>query len=226
MSSNTTSKIPSSLSQLLAEHVAACFTGIWIESQEHEEAIHEMAELCRVRQWQLAVWDADRGFSTTTAESEEDQPASDPLAAIRSLSALKTPGDSSTLLVLQNFHRYLGSAEIVQALANQIHVGKQHRTFIVILAPVVQLPVELEKQFIVIEHHLPDRAQLEQIACDVATEPGELPEAAALDTVLDATLGLTRYEAENAFALSLVRHGRLEPESIWQLKAGMLKKAA
>ncbi len=52
-----------------------------------------------------------------------------------------------------------------------------------------------------------------------------MPEDRPLAELLDAAAGLTRYEAEGAFSLSLVRHGDLRPESIWQLKAGMLKKS-
>ena len=43
--------------------------------------------------------------------------------------------------------------------------------------------------------------------------------------MLEAAAGLTRYEAEGAFALSQVRHeGRILPETIWELKAEMLRK--
>ena len=94
-----------------------------------------------------------------------------------------------------------------------------------ILSPVVQIPVELERQFVVVEHELPGRDQLEQIAKEIAMEPGELPEGDELGLVLDAASGLTRMEAENAFSLSLVRHGRLAPESLWELKTGALKKS-
>jgi SpoVK/Ycf46/Vps4 family AAA+-type ATPase len=59
----------------------------------------------------------------------------------------------------------------------------------------------------------------------VATEPDELPEGDALGAVLDAAAGLTRVEAENAFSLSLVRHGRLAPDVLWEIKSGMLKKS-
>lgn len=52
-----------------------------------------------------------------------------------------------------------------------------------------------------------------------------MPEGDALQTVLDAAAGLTRYEAEGAFSLSLVRHGAVEPEALWELKSGMLKKS-
>jgi hypothetical protein len=67
----------------------------------------------------------------------------------------------------------------------------------VILAPVVQIPVELEKQFVIIEHDLPGREQLSSIARAIATEPGELPAGDDLSAVLDASAGLTRFEALN-----------------------------
>jgi hypothetical protein len=100
-----------------------------------------------------------------------------PLAAIRSVNSLAGE-DSSAVLVLVNFHRFLPSAEIVQALARQLAHGKQNRTFVVILSPVVQVPTELEKLFVVIEHPLPSREQLEAIARGVATESHELPSGA------------------------------------------------
>ena len=39
------------LAQRLAELVQACFTGIWIESHEHDDALLEMATLCREHKW-------------------------------------------------------------------------------------------------------------------------------------------------------------------------------
>jgi hypothetical protein len=126
--------------------------------------------------------------------------------------------------VLVNLHRFLQSAEIVQALAKQLAVGKQSRSFIVILSPIVQIPTELEKLFIVVEHPLPGREQLEEIARGVATDNGEMPTGAELQRLLDAAAGPTRFEAENAFSLSLVRHNRLQVETLWELKSQVLKK--
>ena len=153
-----------------------------------------------------------------------DGGGSDPLAAIRAVNSLATP-EGTAILVLQNFHRFLQSAEIVQALVQQITSGKQNRTFVVIFAPVVQIPTELEKLLIVIEHELPGREQLAEIARGVATEAGELPDDTEMAAVLDAAAGLTRYEAEGAFSLALVRHGRLRPQEIWELKSQVLKKS-
>ncbi|MCE9554682.1 MAG: AAA family ATPase [Planctomycetes bacterium] len=212
------------LATTLLEYVSACFTGLWIESHEHEDALAEIAKLSRAESWDLVTWDIAQGLQVAGRAEEVDTNGSDPLAAIRSINAFSSD-EGTAMLVLTNFHRFLQSAEVVQNLARQIQQGKQNRTFIVILSPVVQIPTELEKLFVVIEHELPTRDQLEEIATGVATEDGELPKGDGLATVLDAASGLTRYEAEGAFSLSLVRHQAIRPETVWELKSQMLKKS-
>lgn len=212
------------LSQSLGEYIRACFTGLWIESHEHEDALAEIARMCRAEDWRLAIWDIAQGLQLPGQAVSPDAGGSDPLAAIRSINAL-TSKDGTALLVLVNFHRFLQSAEIVQNLARQIQEGKQNRTFIVILSPVVQIPTELENLFVVVEQELPTREQLAEIARGIASEDGELPAGDGLATVLDAAVGLTRFEAEGAFSLSLVRHSAIRPDTIWELKSQMLKKS-
>src|ERR1700682_4157952 len=150
-----------SLSRQLHDYIRACFTGLWIESHEHDEALAEISQLCRQENWRLATWYIDQGLKMAGQSARGEEPGGqDPLAGVRALNGLATP-EGTALLVLQNFHRFLQSAEIVQAIARQITAGKQSRTFLVILSPVVQIPTELEKLFVVIEHELPDRKQLE-----------------------------------------------------------------
>lgn len=97
---------------------------------------------------------------------------------------------------------------------SQLVAGKQQRTFIVVLSPVVAIPVELEKLMVVIDHQLPDREQLHHIARELTSDsPDDLPKGADLERVLDAAAGLTRYEAEGSFALSLTKHNALRPET-------------
>ncbi len=211
-----------SLSDQLGEYVAACFTGIYITSHEQGEAIREISQLCHERGWNLATWNIASGLQVGGQAVAE--PVNDPLAVINTAGAM-ADGENTSILVLENFHRFLQSTEIVQAVSRQVIGGKATRTILVVLAPVVQLPVELEKLFVVLDHELPSREQLQQIAAEVATEAGELPEGDELERVLDAASGLTRYEAENAFALCLVRGSRLDPVTLWEQKSQMLTKA-
>ncbi len=214
------------LAERLSEYVRACFTGIWVQSFEHDDANVEIARLCRQQHWSLATWDIDRGLTVVGRDEDSDTAVStpDPLAAIKAVGTLAIP-DGTALLVLRNFHRFLSSPEVVQALDTAISADKQNRTFVVVLAPLIQIPVELDRQFVVIEHDLPGRDQLRQIASAIATEPGELPDAEGLDAVLDAAAGLTRFEAENAFSLSLIRHGQVAPDVMWELKTQTLRKS-
>src|SRR5262249_5802473 len=101
------------LAERLSEFVRAAFTGLWVQSFEHDDATVEVARLCRQQRWNLATWDIDRGL--TVADRTEDSTsvlnASDPLAAIRSLGAMANP-DGTSLLVLRNFHRFLNNIEV------------------------------------------------------------------------------------------------------------------
>jgi len=188
------------LAAQLADYIHAAFTGLYLETHEPEEALREIQDLCRQRAWAVAVWDIDRGL-TLPGQAEPVTSAADPLAAIRSLPALGTP-EAPSLLVLKNFPRFLNSAEIIQALQHQLEAGKLTKTFVVILAPTVQLPIELARQFVILQHDLPDRGQLGAIAREtVADRPDDVPTGRDWEALLDASAGLTRQEAEGAFAL-------------------------
>ena len=212
------------LTQYLSELIRACFTGIWLQSHEHDDALQEIARLCHAECWNLVSWDIESGLVLPSGIVADETSGNDPLAAIRAVNSL-SDGETPTLLILANFHRFLGSAEIVQAIHRQIVAGKNSRVSLIVLSPIVQIPTELEKQFVVIEHDLPSSEQLIEIAEGIATEADEMPTGSDREMVLDAASGLTRMEAENAFSLSLVRHGRITPESVWELKSNTLKKS-
>ena len=106
------------LAERLSELVRAAFSGLYVHSFEHDDAVLEIAGLCRRQGWSLATWDIDRGLALAgqPADSAAAVPgAADPLAALRALPALATP-DGTARLVLRNLQRYMNSIEVVQAL--------------------------------------------------------------------------------------------------------------
>ena len=211
------------LTEEMFDHIAACFTGIWIESFEHADAVTEITQLCRDNDWDLQIWDVCNGIHVHDATAEGSE-TTDPLSALKAF-AQSSAGTQPSLLILKNFHRFLGNAEIVQTVAELIQRGKQTRNFIVALSPQSELPIELEKLFVVLEHRMPSKQQLEEIARSIATGEDELPGDQQLAKVLDSASGLTRLEAENAFSLSIVRDGQIKPDTIQQLKSQTLKKS-
>jgi predicted AAA+ superfamily ATPase len=214
------------LTEQLTDYVNAAFTGLWLLTQEPDEAEREITQLARQRGWKLAAWDVASGLRIPSERSafRGDAMPGDPLAVLRAVPTL-ADRDGTALVLLHNFHKFWGNPEVVQTAFAQLVAGKQQRIFLVVLSPIVQIPVELEKLFVVVEHALPDRGQLERIARELTSDqPEDLPAGEELQRVLDAAAGLTRYEAEGAFALSLTRHNAIRPQTIWELKAQTLRK--
>jgi hypothetical protein len=214
-----------SLTEQLTDYVNAAFSGLWVQTMEPDEAEREITQLARQRGWKLAAWDVASGLRVLSEGAfRGDAMPGDPLAVLRAVPTL-AERDGTALVLLHNFHKFMGNPEVVQTAFAQLVAGKQQRTFLVVLAPVVQIPLELEKLFVVLEHALPDRTQLERIARELTSDsPEDMPQGDDLHRVLDAATGLTRYEAEGSFALSLTRHNALRPDSVWELKAQALKK--
>ena len=54
---------------------------MWIQSHEHEDALTEIAQMCRDQQWRLATWDIDQGLKIPgQGETPADAGGTDPLA--------------------------------------------------------------------------------------------------------------------------------------------------
>lgn len=119
----------------------------------------------------MSAWDISGGLRFPGLKNPPalENSGGDPLAPVRALPALAAENGSG-LLLLHNYHRFFQNPEVVQTVFNALLAGKQQRTFVVIFSPVVQIPPELEKMMVVIEHPLPDRQQLEHIARELLSD--------------------------------------------------------
>jgi hypothetical protein len=201
----------------LREYVAGGFSGIWLVTEEPIEAEVAIQKVGKDQGWNVLTWDIASGLKGPGVTS--GLASGDPAAAIRALSNMA----GTTLLVANGFHRFLQSAEIVALLGRELAEGKACQRFVVVLAPAVAIPPELARQMIVLEHDLPNAADLRALAQGLV-EDGEVDDT-TMDSVIEAALGLGIGEAESAFALSLVRHGRLKADAVFSVKAASLKKA-
>jgi hypothetical protein len=88
---------------------------------------------------------------------------------------------------------------------------------VVILAPVVVVPPELQDIVQVVEYSPPNRNRLLHPIASHAR--GGFYSDEELKAICNAALGLAGQQAERAFANSLALAGRITPELVWQLKA-------
>lgn len=226
-----------SLSEQIDDYVRATNTALWVKSYEHEEAIAEIAALCKTNNWVLLTHDSVDGLqmASTGVQINWTKPASveavpnEAFAKLEEIAKSRqdvknVPTMPSTILVLRNATDHIISNPVLrQRIIKACFIGRKSRAFVIVLSPRVEIPVELEKLFTVVEHSLPTTAQLKKVAKTLASEDGEYPKDPAEEKdLLDAVTGMSRLEAENAMSLSIIRHNKLLPSAIWEEKAHSL----
>ncbi len=133
-------------------------------------------------------------------------------------------GYEQAVFFLSNFHFAIKEPGIIQAIQNSLGAYKSRGVALVMVSPDGEIPMELEREIVVLDFPLPTKDELKKILEDLVAGTGIEPEDE--NAVLDAAQGLTWSEAEDALSLALVRQKRFDPKTITELKAQMVKKAA
>jgi SpoVK/Ycf46/Vps4 family AAA+-type ATPase len=124
------------------------------------------------------------------------------------------------VLLVQNFHHFMGAVEIIQEIQNSLPVWKASGCCLALIGPPVQLPQEIATFFTMLDFQLPTLADLRVIQHELAETVG-----VNLDgTAVEAALGLTEFEAETAFALSLVTKKAFCSKVVTEQKKQMIKR--
>ncbi len=206
------------LSQLLK----AQFSLIYVETYEERRAIEVITEVASSPLWvktprQVLTWSSTDGL---TGKDEVSNPNT--RQAIDALNQALT-SDGPSVLIFRDLHSSLGDttrpadSQVVRRLKDislEFKSGSAPRTLI-ILAPVMRLPVELEKEITILEFPLPDEAELRALLDEViATNVNEgrivvSVDEMGLERLAKAALGLTLSEADNAFARAMVDDGKI-----------------
>ncbi len=183
---------------------------IHIITQEADRATRSI----RAEGWKTHSWDCLRGITEPeTGKILED--ISDPLHALKWLG-----GKGDSILICQNVHHFITSVEVIQEIQNSLPVWKGQGSCLVVAGPRLNLPVEIEKYFTLLDFALPSFQDLLAIQQELGESTGVEADAESVE----AARGLTEFEAETAFALSLVMKKRFCPEVITEQKKQMIRR--
>lgn len=194
----------------LSNYLKAGYPGLYIETHEPLRAI----ESIKTENWQSYSWDCQRGIvERLSGRTIED--VRDPLGAVKWIGSQK-----DTVLFVQNFHHFIGSVEIIQEIQNSISIWKGSGCCLAMVGPRVQIPVEIDSFFTIMDFRLPSRDELRLIQ----QELGESVGVNVVEDAVEAALGLTEFESETAFALSLVLKKQFCPQVITEQKMQMIRR--
>ena len=193
----------------LHHYLHAGYSFIWIESSEYERVLDYILEDEELKIHEKYVWDiADGMRSVDGSENFMQSDTTDPLFPIQFISEKK-----SSIVIVLNFYRFLGphaSPEIPQAMLNSLPKLKSNASHIIVVSPIVTLPPELEKYFVIINLPLPDEEMLTDICKTILKDNISRSSQKRLIDIVEipedigtSGLGLTKYEMEGAVSLSL-----------------------
>ncbi|MCC6404123.1 MAG: AAA family ATPase [Fimbriimonadaceae bacterium] len=135
-----------------------------------------------------------------------------------------------TLFLLKDFHPYLKDPRVVRLLRDLASRLRGRSQTLYLLAPSLNLPVELEKDISVVEYPLPGPEEISQQVevvlesvkgmkgVDAAVSPEER------ELIVKSAQGLTADEIESALARSLVEAKRLSVDQIIEEKKQIVRK--
>ena len=201
---------------MIQDYLKAGYPVLSVRTHEPERFIGAAGQLANGRM--PYQWDVVRGYRQmgNGAEWQECDPFDLPSVAAK--------GTEKAVWFLRNFHFWLNEPPVIQAIQNNLPIYKTRGITLVMVSPDAKLPLELEREVVVLDFPLPSREELKTILGGLAESTGIEPEDEA--AILDAAQGLTWEEAENAMALALVRQKRFDPQTICTLKAQMVEKSA
>ena len=207
---------------------------LYIVSWEERRIEDILRQVAANRRKQLYLWTLTNGIVHVDAPNTAIDPGTrNPLNALEAIAQ----SQEAAIFVLKDFHTLLtpqaGPEHVitVRKLRDIINQLKESRKTVVILAPVVEYPPELEKDITVLDYSLPTLDELAQSLERVIRSAREISgmrlDLAPQDreAILNAARGLTCTEAENVFAKSLVMHHALDVDVIISEKEQLIRRA-
>lgn len=194
----------------ITSYLKAGYPAICINTQEPDRTIKSVT----AQGWKTYSWDCLRGVIETESGRVVDD-VTDPLGSLKWLCS-----QADSILMVQNFHHFMGSVEIIQEIQNSLPIWKSQGACLIIIGPQMSLSQEIEKYFTLLDFNLPTLNDLRAIQ----QELGESVAVDVNDASVEAALGLTEFEAETAFALSLVKKKAFCPEIITHQKMNMIRR--
>ncbi|MEK6563806.1 MAG: AAA family ATPase [Candidatus Omnitrophota bacterium] len=197
--------------------VRARYPLIYLVSWEETRILERLKEMAQRRQKKLFLWSITRGiFKLEDEPSKIDEATRDPINALSYIEKFPDPA----LFVFLDFHSFLNDQTIIRKVRDLVGNLKDTYETLIIISPVVTVPVELEKDFVVLDYAMPDYEEMNELLDEIIQVVSKTPEvtidlaADAKERLAKAALGLTRSEAENAFARAIVIDKKLNIDDI------------
>ncbi|MBZ8181230.1 MAG: AAA family ATPase [Oscillatoria sp. PMC 1051.18] len=194
--------------------VQAQYPLIYLVTSEEERAEQAIAKIAQMRtsHRHVYIWTVTHGIVEYGQPRHVTQHNTvSPEAAIEWVVRQREPG----IYIFKDLHPYIDSPGTTRWLRDAIASFKGTEKIIILMSPIQQIPIELEKEVVVLDFPLPDMAELDRVLSQ-QLEKGKNRRLTTevREKLLKAALGLTKDEAEKVYRKAQVQAKRLTEEEV------------
>lgn len=195
--------------------IRARYSILYVVSWEEDRVERSLREIARKRDKQIFTWSITQGM-IREGERRTAAATNDPLRALDF--ALEC--NEAALFVLRDFDLFLDDPTIVRKLRDIARAFRASYKTLIIVSPVLKIPQHVEKDITVIDFPLPTQKELGELLDDIIRRVSGNPnirielDDEARELLINAALGLTISEAEDAFAKAVVLDGALDADDV------------
>lgn len=237
--------------QEIKELIEAFYPIINVVSSEENRVIDFLGDLCGQTNSFLIIWSNTKGFLEYGVEDEETYytymkdlrgMTGNINRALETLEKIPANNkDEKVIFLMLDLHPYFDDSKVIRNLRDIAADFKTNFKTLVMLTPVMNLPVELEKDVAVVDYELPNRDEIKKII--VSSFMGTLRNSMEsedasknikkidriyLDKIIQSCIGLTSSEIENAIAKAIISSESIydiDPQVIFNEKRQVVQKS-
>jgi hypothetical protein len=178
----------------------------------------------------MLAWDCVRGLVGLNEMGTTAMAGIDAAATVNLVETLATAArlPKQSVVFISNAHEFVKEAPVAQGIWNLRDEFKTDKRTLVLLAPQITLPTQLQQDVVILDEPLPTDAELAEIvkSCFSGAQlPAPKPEIIA--KAVDATCGLASFPAEQVIAMSLSKsaENNIDLDGLWDLKRKTIEQA-
>jgi SpoVK/Ycf46/Vps4 family AAA+-type ATPase len=193
--------------------IQAQYPLIYLVTAEEDRAEKEIAAIAQMRQQprKLYVWTLTHGMVEYGQARTTQHNTISPEAAIEWTTRQKDPA----IFVFKDLHPFKDSAAVTRWLRDAIASFQGTQKVIVLMSPIQQVPIELEKEVVVLDFALPDLPALDKVLTNQLDQARQNRlTAQGREKLLKASLGLTKDEAEKVYRKAYVKRGKITEDEV------------
>jgi ATP-dependent 26S proteasome regulatory subunit len=211
---------------LLVPYFKASYPVLYLLTHEEARAEDEIVHAGSIcNRADIKLWSCTNGLydvRTKACNSDLDNP-------MKALDVILKAKEKNTVYIFRDLHRFFDQPKVLRLLRDIACQFRQGQKTLIIISPIGKIPPEIERDITLIEYKLPGRTQLNKVLDGLIEGNKALSKLDAdhRHKTVEASLGLTTTEAENAMSKAVIE-AKGEWDRVSQIvmreKAMMVKK--